>query len=147
SPTRPHRTRPQLDSSFSPSESKHRMRHESPRSLAVFVVSSLGLWLVCAVLVLPALFESAYCGQRWSFFYSIISGQATHHVGYYVQDWYRFAAKLTIVGLLGGLGFWLVGLAISCSALLHWIRTTYKAAAILMLNTLLLLAGFELTTR
>jgi len=90
--------------------------------------------------------ESAYRGESWSFLNRMIGGQATHPVADYIHDWYRLAAKLTIAGLLSGLGFWLVPLVINRPALVLWIRITYRAVAILMLNTLVVLAGFELAT-
>ena len=123
------------------------MRNESRQVRTVFVVGSLGLWLVCAVWVVPAIIESAYRGESWSFLNRMITGQATHPVGDYLQDWYRVAAKLTIAALLSGLGFWLVGLVINRPALVYRIQITYKAVAILALNALLLLAAFELATR
>ena len=106
----------------------------------------MGLWLVCATWVVPAMIESAYRGESWSFLNRAINGQATHPVGDYLHDWYKIAAKLTIAGLLSGLGFWLVALVINRPALVQWIRIIYRAVAILSLNTLVALAGFELAT-
>jgi len=116
------------------------------RPLLVLIGISLGLWIVFATLVVPAVIESAYRGESWSFLNRMINAQATHPVGDYLQDWYRMAAKLTIAGLLSGLGFWLVALVISSPALVQWIRIVYKAVAILTLNTLAVFAGFELAT-
>ena len=79
------------------------------RLLLVLMVISLGLWIVFAKLVVPAVIESAYRGESWSFLNRMISGQATHPVGDYLQDWDR----VTIPGLLSGLGFWLIALVIS----------------------------------
>src|SRR2546426_797562 len=112
------------------------------RPLLALIGISLGLWIVFATLVVPAVIESAYRGESWSFLNRMINAQATHPVVDYLQDWYRMAAKLTIAGLLSGLGFWLVALVITRPALVRWIRITYKAVALLTLNTLVLLAGF-----
>src|SRR5207253_10754291 len=79
------------------------------RPLLVLIGISLGLWSVFATLVVPAVIESAYRGESWSFLNRMISGQATHPVGDYLQDWDR----VTIPGLLSGLGFWLIALVIS----------------------------------
>jgi hypothetical protein len=95
------------------------------------------MWLV------PALIESAYRGESWWFLNRMISGQPTHPVADYLHDWYKAAAKLTFVGLLSGLGFWLVTLVIHRPALVQWIRVRYRAVAILTLNTLVLLVTFE----
>jgi lysophospholipase L1-like esterase len=122
------------------------MRNDSRAVPISILVGSLGLWLICAMWVVPAMIESAYRGESWSFLNRMIGGQAAHPVVDYLHDWYRMAAKLTIAGLLSGLGFWLVTLVITRPALVQWIRIVYRAVAILTLNTLLLLAGFELAT-
>jgi hypothetical protein len=70
--------------------------------LLVLIVASLGLWIVVAKLVVPALIESAYRGESWSFLNRMISGQATHPVSEYIQDW----DTVTIPVLLGLVGFW-----------------------------------------
>src|SRR5215472_1265277 len=75
----------------------------------VLTVISLGLWIICAKLVMPPIIESAYRGESWSFVNGVIRGQATHPVSEYLQDW----EALTIPVMLGGLGFWLVVLVIS----------------------------------
>jgi arabinofuranosyltransferase len=80
--------------------------------LLVLIVASLGLWIVVAKLVVPALIESAYCGESWSFLNRMISGQATHPVSEYIQDWDTVA----ILVLLGLVGFWLVVLVVSSPA-------------------------------
>jgi hypothetical protein len=118
------------------------MRKESRPVLSV-LVGSLGLWLVCAMWVVPAMIESAYRGDSWSFLNRIIDGQATHSVVDYLQDWYRIAAKLTIAGLLSGLGFWLAPQVTSSPALTQRFPAFYRGVAILTLNTLILLACLE----
>ena len=80
--------------------------------LLTLMVVSLGLWTVCAKLVVPSIIESAYHGRSWSFLNHTISGQATRPVGQYIQDW----DVVTIPVLLNGLGFWLVVLVISSPA-------------------------------
>jgi len=122
------------------------MRNESRAVLSV-LIGSLGLWLVCATWVVPGLIESAYRGESWSFLNHLINGQATHPVGDYLRDWYGMAATLTIAGLLGGLAFWLVALVINRPALVQWILIIYSAVAILTLNALAMLAGFELAAK
>jgi hypothetical protein len=88
--------------------------------------------------------ESAYRGGSWSFLNHMISGQATYPVADYLQEWSRIAAKLTIAGLLSGLGFWLVALVICRPALVQRISVLYRTIAILALNTLVVFAAFEL---
>src|SRR5215831_18484094 len=77
--------------------------------LLTLLVISLGLWIVFAKVVVPAVIVSAYHGQSWSFLNSMIRGQATHSVSEYIQDW----DAVTIPVLLRGVGFWLVVLVIS----------------------------------
>src|SRR6266700_2378972 len=77
--------------------------------LLSLIVISLGLWIVCAKLVVPPVIESAYRGESWSFLNPLIRGQATHPVSEYLQDW----DALTIPVLLAGLWFWLIVLVIS----------------------------------
>ena len=79
------------------------MRGGRIRPLLVLMGISLGLWIVFATLVVPAVIESAYRGESWSFLNRMISGQATHPVSDYLQDW----DGVTVPGLLGVLGFWL----------------------------------------
>ena len=124
------------------------MRNDSRAVPLSILAGSLGLWLICTMWVVPAMIESAYRGESWSFLNRMIGGQATHPVADYLQDWYRMAAKLTIAGLLSGLGFWLIALVINRPALVQRIRIIYRyrAVAVLTLNTLLLRAGFELAT-
>src|SRR5215831_4159602 len=95
-----------------------------PLVLSLMVIS-LGLWIVCAKLVVPPAIESAYRGESWSFLNGMIRGQATHPVSEYVQDW----DALTIPILLAGLGFWLIVLLISSP--LSW-HTSLVAAAYLV---------------
>src|SRR5262252_4774844 len=77
--------------------------------LLTLMVISLGLWIVCAKLVVPAVIESAYRGESWSFLNRMIRGQATHPVSEYLQDW----DTISILVLLKGLGFWLVVFVVS----------------------------------
>jgi len=90
--------------------------------LLTLMVISLGLWIVCAKLIVPAVIESAYRGESWSFLNGMIQGQATHPVSEYLQDW----KAVTIAVLLGGLGFWLVVLVISSP--LSWYASLVGAA-------------------
>ena len=78
----------------------------------VLMIISLGLWIVLARLVVPAVIESAYRGESWSFLNRMVRGQATYPVSDYLQDW----DAVTIPILLKGLGFWLVALVISSPA-------------------------------
>ena len=75
----------------------------------VLTVISLGLWIICAKLVVPPIIESAYRGESWSFLNGMVQGQATHPLSEYLRDW----GAITIPIMLGGLGFWLVVLVIS----------------------------------
>jgi hypothetical protein len=79
------------------------------------MATSLGLWIVCAKLVVPPVIESAYRGESWSSLNSMIRGQAAHSLSEYLQDWDR----VTIPVLLAGLGFWLVVLVLSCPLSWH----------------------------
>src|SRR5438309_11972692 len=81
------------------------------RLLLVLIVISMGLWVVFAKLVVPAVIESAYHGQSWSALNRMIRGQAAHPVSEYLQDW----DTVTFPGLLG-LGFGLIVLVISSPA-------------------------------
>ena len=110
------------------------------RLLLVLMGISLGLWIVFATLVVPAIIESAYRGESWSFLNRMINGQATNPVVDYLQDWNRLAAKVTIAGLLGVLGFWLAPRVISGPALIQRLPAFYRGVAILTLNTLVILA-------
>ncbi len=87
------------------------------RLLLGLMVLSVGLWTVFAKLVVPAVIESAYRGESWWFLNRMISGQATHPVSDYLQDWDSVAIR----GLLGSLGFWLIVLVISHPAFSRWI--------------------------
>ena len=93
--------------------------------LLTFMVITLGLWIVCAKLVVPSLIENAYRGESWSFLNSMIRGQATHPVSAYLQDW----AVITVAVFLAGVGFWLVVLVISSP--LSW-RASLVASAYLV---------------
>ena len=95
--------------------------------LLILMVISLGLWIICAKLVVPPVIESAYRGESWSFLNRMIRGQATHPVSEYLQDW----DALTIPVVLGGLGFWLVVLVISSP--LSWPASLLAAAYLLQI--------------
>jgi len=112
------------------------------RFLLVLMCVSLGLWIAFAQLVVPPVIESAYRGESWSFLNRMISGQATHPVSHYLQYWDR----VTIRGFLGGLGLWLIVLVISSPPPIQRVAHFYRGVAILTLNTLVLLACFELAT-
>ena len=116
------------------------MRVGRIRLLLVLMILSLGLWIVFAKLIVPAVIESAYRGESWSFLNRLITGQAEVSVSHYLQKW----DKVTITGLLSGLGFWLVVLVISSPALMQRVPAFYSGVAILALNTLVVLACFEL---
>src|SRR5215831_2411346 len=92
--------------------------------LLTLMVISLGLWIVFAKLVVPAVIVSAYHGQSWSFLNSMIRGQATHSVSEYIQDW----DAVTIHVLLRGVGFWLVVLVISTLSSPDFFRRMVGAA-------------------
>jgi hypothetical protein len=81
----------------------------------ILMATSLGLWIVCAKLVVPPVIESAYRGQSWSSINSMIRGQAAHSLNEYLQDWDRVTSPV----LLAGLGFWLVVLVLSCPLSWH----------------------------
>jgi predicted DCC family thiol-disulfide oxidoreductase YuxK len=85
------------------------------RLLLVLMLLSLGLWLVFAKLVVPPVIESAYRGESWWFLNRMIRGQAESSVSAYLQKW----DKVTITGLLSGLGFWLIVLVISSPAFIR----------------------------
>jgi hypothetical protein len=108
--------------------------------LLTLMVISLGLWIICAKLVVPPVIESAYRGESWSFLNRMIRGQATHPVSEYLQDW----DAVTIPVLLAGLGFWLVLLVIS--RLRPWRASLVAAAAypVLVLQAKFFQAGFFL---
>src|SRR5215510_16410536 len=91
------------------------MRAGRVRLLLVLMLLSLGLWIVFAKLVVPPLIESAYRGESWSFFNRIISGQAVHPVGFYLQVWDR----LTMACLVSSLGFLLIVLVSSSQAFIR----------------------------
>jgi len=82
------------------------------RLLLVLMGLSLGLWIVFAKLIVPFLIESAYRGESWSFLNRMILGQAEFSVSHYLQKW----DKVTITGLLSGLGFLLIVLVSSSPA-------------------------------
>ena len=108
--------------------------------LLTLMVISLGLWIVCAKLVVPAVIESAYRGESWSFLNSMIRGQATHSVSEYIQDW----DTVTIPVLLRGLGCWLVVLVVSSPAFFRrmvGVATPGSLGAIRTLTCLVLLVA------
>ena len=92
------------------------------RLLLILMILSLGLWIICAKLVVPAIIESAYRGESWSFLNRMIRGQATHPVSDYLRDW----DGLFIPVLLVGLAFWFVVLVISSP--LSWYASLVAAA-------------------
>lgn len=60
------------------------------------------VWIGFSRFMVPALIESAYRGESFSVFNSIISGQAIHPVEYYVASWERFTKPvLGIIFVLG----------------------------------------------
>ena len=97
----------------------------TPLLLALMVLS-LGLWILCAKLVVPTVIESAYRGESWSFLNRLIRGQETHPVSAYLRDW----DAVTIPVLLTGLTFWLVVLGISSP--LSW-RASLVAAYVVQI--------------
>jgi predicted DCC family thiol-disulfide oxidoreductase YuxK len=104
------------------------------------MVLSLGLWIVFAKLVVPAVIESAYHSENWSFLDRMIRGQATPPVREHLKDWDR----VTLRGLLSGLGFWLIVLVISAPAFVRRIvgeATPGSLGAIRMWTCLVLLLG------
>src|SRR5262245_41898234 len=74
------------------------------RRWMILTVISLGLWIVFAKFVVPAVIQSAYRGESWSFLNRMITGQATHPVSEYIRDW----DTVIIPALLVVLGFWLI---------------------------------------
>jgi len=112
------------------------------RLLLALIGISLGLWIVFAKLVVPAVITSAYRGESWSFLNRLITGQATVPLSDYLQDWNR----VTIAGLLSGLGFWIVVLVISSPAVIQRVPAVYKGVALLTLNALILLLCFEVAS-
>jgi predicted DCC family thiol-disulfide oxidoreductase YuxK len=108
------------------------------RLLVVLMILALGLWIVFAKLVGPAVIDSAYRGESWSFLNGMIRGQAESSVSDYIQKW----DKLTISYLLSGLGFWLLVLMISSPAFIRRIvgeATPGSLGAIRMWTCLILL--------
>ncbi len=95
-----------------------------PLVLTLMVVS-LGLWIVCAKLIVPPVIENAYRGESWSFLNREIQGQATHPVSEYLQNWDVITAEVFVAGV----GFWLVVLVISSP--LSW-RASLVAVAFLV---------------
>jgi predicted DCC family thiol-disulfide oxidoreductase YuxK len=91
------------------------MRLGRTRLLLVFMGTSLGLWIVFAQLVVPLIIESAYRGESWWFFNRIISGQAAHPVGHYLQVWDRVSRAW----LVSALGFLLILLVSSSPAFIR----------------------------
>ncbi len=91
------------------------MRIGRVRLLLVLMLLSLGLWIVFAQLLVPPVIESAYRGESWSFLNRMILGQAEFSVSHYLQKW----DKVSITGLLSGLGFWLIVLVISSPAFIR----------------------------
>ncbi len=103
-------------------------------------VISLGLWIFFAKMVVPAVIESAYRGESWVFLNRMISGQATHPVSKYIQDW----DAVTMRALLTGLGFWLIVLVFSSPAFFRRVvgaTTPGSLGAIRMWTCLILLLG------
>src|SRR5947208_4912018 len=78
------------------------------RLLLVLMGLSL-VWIMFAKLIVPPVIESAYRGESWPFLNRMILGQAEFSVSHYLQKWDR----VTITGLLSGLGFSLIALVIS----------------------------------
>jgi lysophospholipase L1-like esterase len=113
------------------------------RWLLIATVLSLTLWTVFATLVVPPLIESAYHGDSWPLLNRLISGQDMHPVGAYLQEWKR----VTIVGWLGCLGFWVAAWVLSSRVFVSRLPIFYRSAALLTLNTLLLFAGFEFVAK
>jgi predicted DCC family thiol-disulfide oxidoreductase YuxK len=91
------------------------MRTGRVRLLLVLMGISLGLWIVFAKLIVPPVIESAYRGESWPSLNHIISGQAVHPVGYYLQVWDR----LTMTCLVSSLGFLLIVLVSSSPAFIR----------------------------
>ena len=81
------------------------------RLLVVLMGLSL-VWIVFAKLIVPPVIESAYRGESWPFLNRMILGQAEFPVSHYLQKW----DKVTIPGLVVGLGFSLIVLLISSPA-------------------------------
>jgi predicted DCC family thiol-disulfide oxidoreductase YuxK len=81
------------------------------RLLLVLIGFSL-VWVFFAKLIAPPIIESAYRGESWSLFNRMIAGQAQYSASHYLQKW----DKVSITGLVGGLGFYLVALVISSPA-------------------------------
>jgi predicted DCC family thiol-disulfide oxidoreductase YuxK len=65
------------------------------------------LWLVSAKLAGPPLIESVYRGESLSMLNPLIKGQSEFPVSHYLQKW----DKLTISGVIGIIGFWLLLMA------------------------------------
>ena len=99
------------------------MRGGRIRLLLVLMGISLGLWIIFAKLVVPAVIESAYRGESWSFLNRMISGQATHPVSDYLQDW----DGVTVPGLLGVLGFSLIVLVTSSPAVIRRVSAPLRS--------------------
>jgi predicted DCC family thiol-disulfide oxidoreductase YuxK len=81
------------------------------RLLLVLMGFSL-MWIMFAKLLVPPVIESVYRGESWPFLNRMIRGQAVHSVHFYLQLWDR----VTMTGLLSGLGFYLIVLVISSPA-------------------------------
>jgi len=110
------------------------------RRWLVLTVISLGLWIVFAKFFVPAVIQSAYRGESWSFLNGMIRGQATHSVSEYLRDW----DTVTIPALLVVLGFWLIVLVLSSPAFCRRIvgtATPGALGAIRMWTCLILLIG------
>ena len=73
------------------------------------------VWIMFATLIVPPVIESAYRGESWPFLNRMILRQAQFSVSHYLQKW----NKVIIVGLLSGLGFWLIMLVISSPAFIR----------------------------
>ena len=85
------------------------------RLLLVLMGLLLLVWIVFAKLIVPPVIESAYRGESWPFLNRVILGQARNSVSHYLQKWDR----VTITGLVSGLGFLLIVLVISSPAFIR----------------------------
>ncbi|MGH7410860.1 MAG: hypothetical protein ACREJ6_07370 [Candidatus Methylomirabilis sp.] len=68
------------------------------------LISIAFLWIIFSRFMVPAVIESAYRGESFSFLNSIISGQAIHPVEHYLAAWeeisWRIFGVIVVVGLL-----------------------------------------------
>jgi predicted DCC family thiol-disulfide oxidoreductase YuxK len=101
---------------------------------------SVGLWIVFAKLIVPPIIESAYRGESFSFFNSIIQGQKLHPVAFYLQLWDRIAMPVLVSGFV----FWLLAIVTSSPAFFRKFvgeATPGSLGAIRMLTCGILLLG------